>query len=157
MLRIAPCDKGLRTTRRSGLVRLLRTGTLSSNEDHTLRHINPAIVRSGWGSEASMTQRDLTCVQDVNNKIFTFPEVKVFCSRTGYEPVECAAAGILQHCCAWEAITASGRWWIVIIFVMECPSVWTTCRQAAPRFTQVTLWSRNWGWKLRVLLRTNDN
>lgn len=81
MLRSAACNNGVRTTNRSGLVRLLRTETRSSNEDHTMRHINPDIVRSGWGSEASMTQCDLTCVQDVNTEIFPLTEVEVFCSR----------------------------------------------------------------------------
>jgi hypothetical protein len=58
-----PCNKGLRATNWSALVRLLTAGARASNEDHTLRHINPAIVRGGSGSEASMTHCDLPSAQ----------------------------------------------------------------------------------------------
>jgi len=53
-----PCNKELRVRKRRELTRLLSGGARASNEDHTLRHINPAIVRSGSGSEARMAHSD---------------------------------------------------------------------------------------------------
>jgi hypothetical protein len=58
-----PRNKGLRATNRRALVRLLIGETRASNGDHTLRHINPVIVRGGSGSEASMPHCDLTSLQ----------------------------------------------------------------------------------------------
>lgn len=46
------CNKGPRDRPGAALERLLTGRTRASNEDHTLRHINPAIVRGGSGSEA---------------------------------------------------------------------------------------------------------
>lgn len=72
------CKKGLRDRRGGALVRLLIGRTRASNEDHTLRHINPAIVRGGSASEAR-TERHF-----------------LFCSSSRRAAVECAAVGILQ-------------------------------------------------------------
>lgn len=64
-------------------MRLLTAGARASNEDHTLRHINPAIVRGGSGSEASMAHCDLPSPQS---------------SRRQHQDISCSAVAADVSC-----------------------------------------------------------